>query len=62
MLSNNAKVMDAVREGRNNVPKKELQRLTGLSWGTMCKVTDTLLEKGYLFKLDHENFQVIEEP
>ena len=49
MLSNNAKVMDAVREGRNNVPKKELQRLTGLSWGTMCKVTDTLLEKGYLF-------------
>lgn len=49
MLSNNAKVMDAVREGRNNVPKKEIQRLTGLSWGTMCKVTDTLLEKGYLF-------------
>ena len=48
-MSNNVKVMDAVRNGRNNASKKEIQQVTGLSWGTMCKVTNTLLEKGYLF-------------
>lgn len=48
-MSNNVKVMDAVRNGRNNASKKEIQQVTGLSWGTMCKVTNTLLDEGYLF-------------
>ncbi len=48
-MTNNVKVMDAVRSGRNNASKKEIQQVTGLSWGTMCKVTNALLEQGYLF-------------
>ena len=48
-MSNNVKVMDAVRSGRNNTSKKDIQQLTGLSWGTMCKVTNALLERGCLF-------------
>ena len=48
-MSNNVKVMDAVRNGRNNTSKKDIQQLTGLSWGTMCKVTNALLDQGCLF-------------
>ncbi len=48
-MTNNVKVMDAVRNGRNNASKKEIQQITGLSWGTMCTVTNSLLERGYLF-------------
>ncbi len=49
MSSNNVKVMDAVRNGKNSASKKDIQRVTGLSWGTMCKTTNLLLEQGYLF-------------
>lgn len=48
-MSNNVKVMDAVRNGRGRVSKKEIQQVTGLSWGTMCKVVNQLLDRGYLF-------------
>lgn len=49
MPSNNVKVMDAVRNGKNNASKKEIQQVTGLSWGTMCKTANALLETGYIF-------------
>ena len=49
MPSHNVKVMDAVRNGKNNASKKDIQQTTGLSWGTMCKTTNSLLERGYLF-------------
>ena len=49
MPSNNVKVMDAVRSGKNSASKKDIQRLTGLSWGTMCKTANALLDAGYLF-------------
>ncbi len=42
-------IMDAIRRGKGNVSKKDIQRLTGLSWGTMCKATDQLIESGYIF-------------
>lgn len=48
-MSNNVKVMDAVRDGKCRTSKKEIQQVTGLSWGTMCKVTNKLLDQGYLF-------------
>ena len=49
MSSNNVKVMDAVRNGKNRASKKDIQRITGLSWGTMCKTANALLDAGYLF-------------
>ena len=42
-------IMDTIRCGKGNVSKKDIQRLTGLSWGTMCKCTDQLIENGYIF-------------
>ena len=42
-------IMDTIRCGKGNVSKKDIQRLTGLSWGTMCKCTDQLIETGYIF-------------
>ncbi len=47
-------ITDAVREGQNNCSKKEIQRHTDVSWGTMCKIVDTLLAEGYMFARKHE--------
>ncbi len=48
-MSNNVKVMDAVRNGRGNASKKDVHSVTALSWGTMCKVTNNLLDLGFIF-------------
>lgn len=42
-------IMDTIRCGKGNISKKDIQHLTGLSWGTMCKCTDRLIETGYIF-------------
>ncbi len=49
MLSNNAKVLDAVRNGKSRSSKKDVAEVTGLAWGTMCKVVDSLLEREVIF-------------
>ena len=46
--------MDAVRNGRNSASKKDIQHITNLSWGTMCKTVNALLEQGYLFARKEE--------
>ncbi len=51
MPSNNVKVADAVRAGRNQAAKKDIAPAAGLAWGTMCKTVDQLLERGILFTL-----------
>lgn len=48
-MRNNVLVADAVRHGKNNFSKKDVQRETGMAWGTMCKVVDGLLSDGFLF-------------
>lgn len=42
-------IMDAIRHGKGNASKKDIQETTSLSWGTMCKGVDALLERGYVF-------------
>ncbi|MBS1371769.1 MAG: ROK family protein [Lentisphaeria bacterium] len=48
MPSNAVKVLDAVRLGKAHASKKTVAEATGMSWGTMCKVVNDLLERGFL--------------
>lgn len=42
-------IMDAIRHGKGNASKKDIQEATGIAWGTMCKGVDALLGSGYVF-------------
>ena len=42
-------IMDAIRHGKGNASKKDIQEATGIAWGTMCKGVDALLGGGYVF-------------
>ena len=42
-------IMDAIRLGKGNASKKDIQETTSVAWGTMCKSVDSLLERGYIF-------------
>lgn len=42
-------IMDAIRRGKGNASKKDIQETTGIAWGTMCKSVDALLGGGYVF-------------
>lgn len=42
-------IMDAIRLGKGNASKKDIQETTSVAWGTMCKSVDNLLERGYIF-------------
>ena len=42
-------IMDAIRRGKGNASKKDIQEATGIAWGTMCKGVDALLGSGYVF-------------
>lgn len=53
-MRNNVQVIDAIRKGKNNFSKKDIQGETGMVWGTMCKVVDGLLEKGFIFARKEE--------
>ncbi len=53
-MRNTVLVADAVRRGKNNFSKKDVQRETQISWGTMCKVVDNLLADGFLFARKEE--------
>lgn len=44
----NIQILDAIRRGEDRYSKKDVQRVTGLSWGTMCKGVDALLEAGLI--------------
>lgn len=48
-MNASVQVMDAIREGKGNASKKDIQEMTSLAWGTMCKSVDNLLERGYVF-------------
>lgn len=53
-MSNTVLITDAIRNGQNNCSKKDIQRQTGIAWGTMCKVVDALLAANYLFARKEE--------
>ena len=42
-------IMDAIRHGKGNASKKDIQEATGIAWGTMCKGVDALLEEASKF-------------
>lgn len=42
-------IMDAIRLGKGNASKKDIQEATSIAWGTMCKGVDSLLDAGYIF-------------
>lgn len=48
-MRNNIQVIDAIRSGKNKFSKKDVQEATGIAWGTMCKVVNTMLEDGIIF-------------
>lgn len=48
-MSVTVQIMDAIRRGKGNASKKEIQETTSVAWGTMCKSVDGLLERGYVF-------------
>lgn len=41
-------VMDVIRRGGGFLSKKDLHKETGIPWGTMCKIADTLLSEGFI--------------
>ncbi len=47
--SSEARVLDAIRRGRNSFSKKDLVGETGIPWTSVCKVVDNLLAKGFAF-------------
>ena len=49
MSSNNVKVVDAVRAGRNQYSRKNIAEETGMPWGTMYKTVEALLKADILF-------------
>ena len=49
MSSAIVQIMDAIRLGKGNASKKDIQETTGVAWGTMCKDVDALLGGGYVF-------------
>jgi predicted NBD/HSP70 family sugar kinase len=53
-MRNNVQVVDAVRKGKNSFSKKDIQRETGMAWGTMCKVVNSLLADGFIFARKEE--------
>ena len=48
-MRNPVLVTDTIRNSKNSCSKKEIQQLTSIAWGTMCKVVDTLVANGYLY-------------
>ena len=48
-MRNSVLITDAVRKGNGKSSKKDVQRETGIAWGTMCKVVDGLLADEYFF-------------
>ncbi|MDD5729224.1 MAG: ROK family protein [Victivallales bacterium] len=42
-------VTDAIREGKNSFSKRDIRNETGVVWGTMCKIVDSLLAEGCIF-------------
>jgi len=49
-LSNTTvKIIDAIRIGKNNFSKKDVCTHSGVSWGAMYKIVDTLLADGVIF-------------
>lgn len=53
-MRNTVLITDTIRESKDKVSKKEIQQRTGVAWGTMCKVVDGLIDRGYLFTSKHE--------
>ncbi len=53
-MRNTVIISDAVREGQTGFSKKDIQKRTGVSWGTMCKIVDSLVAQGYLFARKQE--------
>ncbi|MBN2641224.1 MAG: ROK family protein [Victivallales bacterium] len=49
MLSTRVKIIDAIRIGKNNFSKKDVCTHSGVSWGAMYKIVDTLLAEGVVF-------------
>ncbi len=48
-MRNSVLIADTVRRGNGDFSKKDIQRETGIAWGTMCKVVDGLLADDFLF-------------
>ncbi len=49
MLRTKIKIIDAIRNGKNSCSKKEVSLNSGVSWGAMYKIVDTLLAEGTIF-------------
>lgn len=49
MSSTRVKIIDAIRIGKNNFSKKDVCIYSGVSWGAMYKIVDSLLTEGYVF-------------
>ena len=49
MLSTKVKIIDAIRKGKNNFSKKDVCTYSGVSWGAMYKIVDSLLADGVIF-------------
>ncbi len=54
-MRNPVLVTDSIRNNNSSCSKKEIQQLTGIAWGTMCKVVDSLLARGYLYTRKDEH-------
>jgi len=49
MLRTKIRIIDAIRNGKNTCSKKEVSLKSGVSWGAMYKIVDTLLAEGTIF-------------
>lgn len=49
MSNTTVKIIDAIRIGKNNFSKKDVCTHSGVSWGAMYKIVDTLLAEGVVF-------------
>ncbi len=49
MAGSRARIIDSIRQGKNEFSKKDICAHSGVSWGAMYKVVESLLEEGYVF-------------
>lgn len=49
MLRTKIRIIDAIRTGKNSSSKKDVSLQSGVSWGAMYKIVDTLLAEGMIF-------------